>query len=239
LESNGHSVLIAPTPSQALALAKRRPPDCVVAKAPATTEELERFRASLASRCPDSTIPVIPVGAHDSPEAIVQSIVGLAGLPAGGAAPSTPQGPCVLVLDDRGIARKNLAAQIAAEGWHVLEAADAKEATLKLLDRPVDCLLLNAVLAGQSTLGVIKSAAVVRDVHPHPFSIVVLADTDDGSAATIAMKHGADDVVSKNAAASVMIRRMVSAVRIRDLRREIRSLKERIAQLEGNASLPR
>ncbi len=217
-----------------MALAKRRPPDCVVTKAPGAPEELDEFRTSLAARCPNGTIPVIPMQTDDTPDAIVRAVLGVDTALAGASPHSGP--PTVLLLDDRGIARKNIAAQLAAEGWRALEAADAKEATLKLLDQRVDCFLLSSVLAGQSSAGVIKSALVVRDVHPHPFSIVVLVDVDEGNAAAAVMKLGADDVVAKSAAASVLARRMANAVRTRDLRREIRSLKERIAALEKESA---
>ncbi len=218
--------------SQALALAKRRPPDCVVAKTPPAPAELDAFRASLAARCPNATIPVISIQPDDTPEAIVQAILGVEAASSATAAPGTAGPPTALLLDDRGIARKNLATQLAAEGWRVLEAADPKEATLKLLDQRVDCFLLCSVLAGQPSGGVIKSTLVVRDVHPHPFSIIVLVDTDEGNTAAAVMKLGADDVVAKSAAAAVLARRMEIAVRARDLRREIRTLKERIAALE-------
>jgi two-component system NtrC family sensor kinase len=178
---------------------------------------------------------LIPIQPGDSPDAIVRAILGVESASSGSA--SAPTGsPTVLLLDDRGIARKNLAGQLGSEGWRVLEAADPKEATLKLLDQRVDCFLVNSVLAGQPSGGVIKSAIVVRDVHPHPFSIVALVDVDEGNAASAVMKLGVDDVVAKSAAASVLARRMSIAVRTRDLRREIRALKERIAALEKTST---
>jgi DNA-binding response OmpR family regulator len=128
--------------------------------------------------------------------------------------------------------RRSLAAQLSGEGWRVLEASEVKEAALKLLDERVDCLVLNAVLAGQSSMGVLRSATIIRDVHPYPFSIVVLADSEEGNVSANAMLHGADDIVPRRCSTPLISRRLVIATRFRDLRREVSALKERIARLE-------
>lgn len=236
LESETRQIAIAPTPSQALALAKRRAPDCVVLKELKNEEELQTFRQSLASRCPGPPITVVTIKPEDTVETIVREVEAAESARNDGAAALKPAELTVLLLDDRGIARKHMAAAVAAEGWRVLEAADSREATLKLLDEKIDCFLLTSMLAGQSSAGVIKSAIILREVHPYPFGIVVLVDAEEGQGAANTMKTGADDVIAKSSSAQVLARRMQSAVQLRDLRRENRRLQGRLDALEQGES---
>lgn len=231
LEQGGHEVTVAPTASQALALAKKKPPGCVALRQPKTPDELQKFRESLQKKCPGSTFAIVPVKSEDTPETVVQNILEMQSA-VEAAAGSAPAGPTVLLLDDRGIARKHLGSALAAEGWRVFEAGEVREAALKLIDGRVDCLLLTNLIAGQSSAGVIKSAMVIREAHPQPYSIVVLVDSEEGQGAAGAMRAGADDVIAKTLVAPVMNRRLQLSIRMQRLIRENRVMKERLAILD-------
>ncbi len=244
LAGDAHTVLVAPTSAQALALAKRRPPNLVVHRPFRSDDESRTFRESLDARCPGKTIAVLETKAGDTVDSILERVRRAGGEAAGGAerdaaaaaAAAAAAGPTVLLLDDRGVARKHLAAAIAGEGWRVLEAADAREATLKILDECVDCFLLPSMLGGQPSAGLVKSAMIVRDVHPHPFSIVVLVDAEEGAGAATLAKSGVDDVVAKSTATQVLVRRLATAKQLRDLRFENRRLREQLGAA-GDAPL--
>ncbi|MBZ0266836.1 response regulator [bacterium] len=234
LEAGEHRVSIAKTRAEGLAFSKEAPPDVVVAATEESAEGLQELRTALETRSAGKAIPVLPLRPSDTPQAIAAAVSRLKSQPA--AEPVDDGTRTILLVDDRDANRMRLVSQFSNQGWKVLEATDGKSTALKLIDGRIDCLVVNAMLSGKTSHAIVRSASEIRKVHPHPYAILVMADAEDSDTANRMMSQGADDVVGRTTGASVLQRRLERALAVRDLLRENRALKERLAALDGAAS---
>jgi DNA-binding NtrC family response regulator len=230
LEAGGHGVTTAKTRAEGLAQAKESPPDVVVVAADESAEGLQEFRTALETRASGKAIPVLPMRPTDTPQAVVAAMARLNSR----AASTVDDGTrTILLVDDKDGSRMRLVSQFSTQGWKVIEATDGKSTALKLIDGRIDCLIVSALLSGKMSHAIVRSASEIRKVHPHPYAILVMADAEDSDTANRMMSDGADDVVGRTTGASVLQRRLERALTVRDLLRENRALKERLAALEG------
>ncbi|MCA9752457.1 MAG: hypothetical protein KC591_09715 [Gemmatimonadetes bacterium] len=144
---------------------------------------------------------------------------------------SAPAQPVALVVDDRDAHRRRLVGVLQNDGWAVIEAENDKGAALALIDRSIDCAVFPATLAGAPSAGLVRSAAVIRESHPHPFGILVVMDTEVPESAERLIRAGADDVITPCSARS-MSRRMRLVHDYRRLLHLNRHLAERVARAE-------
>ncbi len=238
LSKAGHEVERAPSPAEGLAKVKEAVPGCVVLESDENGAELKSFRSSLESRVSDRSVPVLPLRSGDDPQSIVRGIAEILEAEEAGsqevAATSGPVKDAVLIIDDREVHRRRIASQLAGEGWRVLEAEDGRKGALMIIDDRIDCLLVNSVLGGKTSHGIVRSAVQIRKVHPHPFSILVATDADDAAQIDQILESGADDVIVRRAGPAGMLRRLRTALILRGLLRENRRLKERLAAKDSS-----
>jgi adenylate cyclase len=231
LEAAGHKVSMARTRAEGLAHTKEAPPDVVVVAADESAEGLQELRTALETRAAGKAIPVLPLRPSDTPQVIAAALNRMKSPAA--AAPVDDGTRTILLVDDKDANRMRLASQFSNHGWKVLEATEGKSTALHLIDGRIDCLIVNAMLSGKTSHAIVRSASEIRKVHPHPYAILVMADAEDSDTANRMMSQGADDVVGRTTGASVLQRRLERALAVRDLLRENRALKEKLAALEG------
>lgn len=232
LEAGGHTVATTKTRAEGLAHAKDAPPDVVVVAADQSAEGLQELRTALETRAAGKAIPVLPMREGDTPQAVVAAMSRLKSR----AEPVDDGTRTILLVDDKDANRMRLVSQFSTQGWKVIEATDGKSTALKLIDGRIDCLVVNAMLSGKTSHAIVRSASEIRKVHPHPYAILVMADAEDSETANRMMREGADDVIGRTTGAAALQRRLERALTVRDLLRENRALKERIAALEGAAT---
>lgn len=229
LEAGGHRVARTATSAEGVTQAGRSSPDAVLFATDELTTGLADFRSALESRAPRQSIPVLPTRPDDTPEALLGA---LARLEPEVPAPVRDDGVrTILLVDDRETHRRRLMSQFLGHGWKVIEAINDRGAALELIDHSIDCVLLNAMLGGRTSDGVLRAAAEIRKVHPSPYALVVMVDAEDSDTAPRMLEAGADDVVGRTIGASLLRRRLDVALHLRDLLRENRRLKERLASL--------
>jgi two-component system KDP operon response regulator KdpE len=123
---------------------------------------------------------------------------------------ATPRLGLVLVVDDEPQMRRLLRVSLPAQGFEVLEAADAATALKMLARNRVDLMLLDLGLPDKSGFEVIEA---VRKASAVP--IIVLSVRDDESGKVKAFDLGADDYVTKPFSMAELIARLRTALRHR------------------------
>lgn len=122
-------------------------------------------------------------------------------------------------------ARWPLAERLRADGHEVVEASTAAEA-VERADAGVDAVLLDARMPDETALAVL---AGVRDRDPDP-PIILLAGREDAAMVTTALAGGAFDYAYEPIDPDDIARRMVRAFEVTRLRRELRTLRDRLAR---------
>ena len=146
--------------------------------------------------------------------------------------PARPDQKTVLVIEDREVHRRRIVTQLSAEGWYVIEAENGRLGALHIIDDDPDCILVGSVIGGKSSRGIIHSADRIRRAHPHPFAILVAADSAHPNQLAQLIEAGADDVIARSDGAGGLVRRLDAGYRLRTLLREKRALERQLAARE-------
>lgn len=125
-----------------------------------------------------------------------------------------------------------LAERLRADGGEVVEADTADDA-VERADAGVDAVLLDIRMPNEAALDVL---AGLRARDPDP-PIIVLAGREDAAMVTTALAGGAFDYVYEPVDPDDIARRMVRAFEVTRLRRELRTLRDRLARPFTPASL--
>ena len=125
-----------------------------------------------------------------------------------------------------------LAERLRADGHEVVEAGTAEDA-VERADAGVDAVLLDARMPDEAALVVL---AGLRERDPDP-PIIVLAGREDAAMVTTALAGGAFDYAYEPIDPDDIARRMVRAFEVTRLRRELRTLRDRLARPFTVASL--
>ena len=99
----------------------------------------------------------------------------------------------ILVIDDSGLARKNLRRMLQGVGHQVVEAQDGMSALEMYFAEKPDVVLLDLVMSGMYGLEVLKK---LRELDPGARVVVVSADIQTPSR-DLAREHGAGAFLSK------------------------------------------
>jgi len=99
----------------------------------------------------------------------------------------------ILVIDDSGLARKNLRRMLQAAGHEVVEAQDGMAALELYFAEKPDVVLLDLVMSGMYGLDVLKK---LRELDPQARVVVVSADIQTPSR-DLAREYGASAFLSK------------------------------------------
>jgi two-component system chemotaxis response regulator CheY len=99
----------------------------------------------------------------------------------------------ILVVDDSGMARRNVRQMLESEGYLVVEAEDGMTALERYFLEKPDLVLLDLVMKGMMGLDVL---AKLREMDPNLRAIVVSADIQDSSR-ELAVAGGARSFLTK------------------------------------------
>jgi two-component system phosphate regulon response regulator PhoB len=114
-----------------------------------------------------------------------------------------PRGPLVLLAEEEDTLRELHAAELAAAGFMVLEAADGATAIEKALQLGPHALVLDLVLPGVDGL---KVARRLRgDDRTHDIAILAMTEPGDDKLEAVAIAAGCDSVLSKPIVATSLI----------------------------------
>jgi adenylate cyclase len=137
--------------------------------------------------------------------------------------------PRVLIVDDDWLNRDLLKAYLTSSGCDVVTASDGQEALEAALDAPPDLVLADIQMPRMDGLTLcrhLKAAAQTRFV-----PIVVVTALDSEEEKLKAIEAGADDFVSKPYNAVVLLTRVRSLLRIKQLHDEIESRNRLLRQV--------
>ena len=130
----------------------------------------------------------------------------------------------ILVVDDERLVRWSLAQRLSADGFEVLEASTAAEASD--LGRNADAAILDYGLPDGNGIDVLRR---LHDTDPD-FPVIMLTAHDSMETVVEAMKAGAADYVTKPFDLGDVMLRLSRALENTRTRREFRRLKEQIAR---------
>lgn len=114
----------------------------------------------------------------------------------------------VLVVDDEDDIVALLRDFLEAEGYVVLTAADGAAALETLAREPVDCLLLDVMMPGQSGFDVLRRIRETRDV-----PVLFLSARQEDSDKIRGLGLGADDYIVKSATPGEVVARVKAVLR--------------------------
>ncbi|MDA7089121.1 response regulator [Pseudomonas sp. SA3-5] len=100
--------------------------------------------------------------------------------------------PCVLIVDDDPVIRELLATYLLRDGYQVLCAETAEQAEDRLLESPVDLVMLDIRLPGKDGLTLTRELRVRSEV-----GIILITGRDDEIDRIVGLECGADDYVVK------------------------------------------
>jgi two-component system response regulator PhoP len=115
----------------------------------------------------------------------------------------------VLLVEDDATLREQLAAALAASGWHVDQAADGREGLYRLEEYAPDVAVVDLGLPAMSGMEII--AALRRDGRATP--VLVLTARDRWQDKVAGLKAGADDYVVKPVHTEELVARLEALVR--------------------------
>jgi putative nucleotidyltransferase with HDIG domain len=133
----------------------------------------------------------------------------------------------VLAVDDEPPARKLMALLLAPPAFHCSTASNGAEALAALEREPFDVIISDLYMPGISGLELLH---LVRPLYPH-MAFLVITGVDDVEIGVHAMHVGADDYLVKPLHESAVIASLESAVRKRQLEKEVESYRQRLEEM--------
>ncbi|MEO0670557.1 MAG: sigma-54 dependent transcriptional regulator [Pseudomonadota bacterium] len=143
----------------------------------------------------------------------------------------------ILVVDDEGDIRDNIAGILEDEGHNCRLARDSDEALIAIENRKPQLVILDIWLNG-SRLDGLEVLNIIRRVHPD-LPIVIISGHGTIETAVTAIKRGAYDYIPKPFTADRLLLVTMRALEASQLRREVQQLKVRgfqSAEMIGNSS---
>ena len=116
----------------------------------------------------------------------------------------------VLVVDDEPAIRRFLKSTLEHQGWAIVEAADADEATRAVRHHRPEIILLDLGLPDRDGMALLPELKRLSDA-----AILVLTSRDDERSKVAALDEGADDYVTKPFSIPELLARMRTALRHR------------------------
>ncbi len=139
----------------------------------------------------------------------------------------------ILAVDDSPTYLNAVADVLRGEGYDVVMAHSGEEAIELLGVQPVDCILLDFMMpgiGGKEACRRIKSSPALRSI-----PIVMLTALEDTESMLDALRHGADDFISKSTELEVLTARVRTQIRRKQFEDENRRVVEKLMQTELEA----
>ena len=103
--------------------------------------------------------------------------------------------PNLLVADDSALARKILARQLSYAGFEVIEAQGGASALLRLIEAPVDLVIMDFVMEPMNGLEVLERIRRIRS--PLQLPVLMMSATNNPDSVLRATDMGANDFLLK------------------------------------------
>jgi signal transduction histidine kinase/EAL domain-containing protein (putative c-di-GMP-specific phosphodiesterase class I) len=134
------------------------------------------------------------------------------------------RGGRILIVDDMATNRALLKAALASDAHEIVEAADGLSALEILKTDAFDCILLDQLMPGMSGLEVLKRIRVDHPLFAMP--VIFVTSLYDTEVVLEALRHGADDYISKPFEFEVLHARVSAHILRKQLGDELRQAKE-------------
>lgn len=132
----------------------------------------------------------------------------------------------ILIVDDEEPNRATLTRILEREGHRVVSASDGREALVVLRDAAPQVLLTDLKMPGMDGMALLQSARQ----HDGDLEVILMTAFGTVENAVKAMKHGANDFITKPLRRSEIVKAVAKALEKRALVTENRTLKARLAQ---------
>jgi len=131
--------------------------------------------------------------------------------------PSPPEARgCLLVVDDNSAVREVLAIKLAREHYEILEAEDARQALILIEAGGIDLILLDIHLPDMSGLDLLKQVRISHSLLDLP--VIMISGQGDTEGIVGALRHGANDFVTKPFDLAEVTARIRTQLTIRQLK---------------------
>lgn len=137
--------------------------------------------------------------------------------------------PCVVVAGESADTRRQIAAMLSGEPWHIVSTADGS-AVLELVQRQAaDLVLMDSCLAGLDGFEVTRRLR--RDGVSRLLPVVLISGVDDIANRVAALEAGADDFLSKPLERNELLARARSLLHLKALRDQLEDARQVIFAL--------
>jgi two-component system response regulator AtoC len=133
--------------------------------------------------------------------------------------------PSVLLVDDEKSFRLILESALAAEGYEVRTAADVRSGRAAWRLAPADLVILDRNLPDGDGVELLKELRVERDERNLDTTFLVVTAYADVDNAVLALKHGADDYVTKPVQLPDLLVKLRKGLERRALERQVQALR--------------
>jgi len=127
---------------------------------------------------------------------------------------TTPKKCHLLVADDSALARKILARQLTHAGFEVHEAQGGASALLRLIEAPVDLVIMDFVMEPMSGLEVLERIRRIRT--PLQLPVLMMSATRSPESVLRATDMGANDFLQKPFTTDLLVSKIRLHLKLRD-----------------------
>jgi two-component system, OmpR family, response regulator len=122
---------------------------------------------------------------------------------------NSPDGPCVLIVDDNEDIRELVSKLLAQDGYYPLKAGNGDEMFQRLSERRPDLILLDVMLPGKDGFELCRHLRADPDMPP----IIILTAKDEEIDRVVGLELGADDYIVKPFGRRELIARIKTVLR--------------------------
>lgn len=120
----------------------------------------------------------------------------------------------LLVADDSALARKILARQLTQAGFEVHEAQGGASALLRLIEEPVDLVIMDFVMEPMNGLEVLERIRRIRT--PLQLPVLMISATKNPKSVLMATDMGANDFLLKPFTTDLLLSKIRLHLKLRD-----------------------
>ena len=133
----------------------------------------------------------------------------------------------ILVVDDERMNRAMLTALLKRNNYDVAEADNAHQALAKVLEEPIDLMLLDLVMPGMDGIELLNELRPIKTATELP--VIMVTANDDSKQVVKAFRNGANDYVTKPIDVDITLARIHTQLRLLRAQEALRESEKRYA----------